>query len=131
MVELDEGFPVNKTFDVQRRDGHKVAFGLTIGKRQGEQSVADLFYLDRTGEGSFLSIISFQLLKSQQTLVAPKKDYWYLDTMLIVPDAIRCYRWMMARRRSGRILNGISWHAHLTCSLTSRVSPASSCHFPI
>lgn len=64
MVELDEGFPVDKTFNVQSRDRQKVAFGLIVGKSQREQGVADLFYLDRAREGSFLSIVSFQLLRS-------------------------------------------------------------------
>lgn len=64
MIELDEGFSVHKTFNVQGRDGHKVAFGLIVGKSQSEQGVADLFDLDRAREGSFLSIISFQLLRS-------------------------------------------------------------------
>ncbi len=67
MVELDEGFAVDKTFNMQGRNGHEVAFGLIVGKGQGEEGMADLFYVNCTGEGSFLSIVSFQLLKSQQT----------------------------------------------------------------
>jgi len=33
MVKLDEGFAIDESFNVQGRNGYKIAFGLIVGKR--------------------------------------------------------------------------------------------------
>jgi len=33
VVKLDEGFAIDESFNVQGRNGYKIAFGLIVGKR--------------------------------------------------------------------------------------------------
>ena len=55
VIELDEGFAVDETFDVEGWEGDEVGF--VVGG-YGEEGVADLFDVDCSGEGGFLGVIA-------------------------------------------------------------------------
>ena len=93
VVELDEGFAIYETFDVEGGEGDEVGF--VIGS-YGEEGVADLFDVDCAREGGFLSIVTLELDGDPSLVFAGGQDcrQAYLYAMFIVPYAVGC-RWRM------------------------------------
>lgn len=63
-VELDEGFAVDETFDVDVGEGDEVGFGMgggVVWRGEGEEGVADLFDMDCAAEGGLLAVVAFEL----------------------------------------------------------------------
>lgn len=55
VVEFDEWFTVNEAFDMEGWEGDEVGFVVCI---YSEKGMANLFYVNCSGEGGFLSIVA-------------------------------------------------------------------------
>lgn len=61
MVQFDEWFAVNETFNVESWEGDEVGFVVRLESVDG---VTNLFDLDCAGEGCFLRIVALKLRKA-------------------------------------------------------------------
>lgn len=118
LVQLDIGAAGDETLNVQRRKGDEVVLVKFVNV---ENSVTNLLDVDGATERGLLRIVSLKA-----------------DTMGLVPDGIGGDGRVVAvweERRSGlsdKDLEFGIWlpDTHLTCSLTSSVSPVASFHVP-
>lgn len=85
-------------------EGDEVGFVVMGGK--GEEGVADLFDVNGTAEGGFLTIVPFELFVEKERSVGigqggEVRESAYLDAVFGVLDTVGSDRRMVASRRSG------------------------------
>ncbi len=93
LVQLDEGTAVDETFDVERRERDEVVF-VVFG--EVEDGVSDLLDVDCARERGFLGIVALQLWVGLQRRSSLERRISYPYTVLVVPNTVRRYRWMVA-----------------------------------